>query len=89
MRADEKVLIRVAEESRATMLADELAVYATSVVRRYDGRWEVALGAAKTDRLIALTLEAVQRSLDGDPSSTAQVLLDGREYRMHANEDAA
>ena len=85
MVGGETVLIRVAEEGRATQLAAELAVYANAEVRRYEGGWEVALSGAKTDRLVAIALEAVQRSLDGDPSSTAKVLLDGREYRMHAN----
>jgi hypothetical protein len=88
MNTDQTVLIRVAEESQATLLAAELADYANAEVRRYGVRWEVALAGAKTDRLVAVALEAVQRSLDGDPSSTAQVLLDGREYRMHGMPDA-
>jgi hypothetical protein len=85
MAGGEALVIRVAGQGQATLLAAELALYATAEVRRHNGRWEVALAGAKTDRLVVLALEAVQRSLDGDPSSTAQVLLDGREYRMHAN----
>jgi hypothetical protein len=80
----EMLLIRVAQESRASALADELAEYARVEVRPRGGEWELGLAGAKTDRLVAFALEAVQRSLDGDPCSTAQVLLDGREYRMHA-----
>ena len=79
----ELLRIRVGEESTAALLADELGEYASVEVRRYDGRWEVALDGAKTDRLVVLALDAVQRSLDGDGSAVAQVLLDGREYRMH------
>jgi hypothetical protein len=83
----EMLQIRVAQESRASDLAGELAEYARVEVRTRGDEWEVALGGAKTDRLVAVALEAVQRSLDGDPSSTAQVLIDGREYRMHAAAD--
>jgi hypothetical protein len=88
MSTDETLLIRVGEETTATLLAEELAGYASTEVRRSNGHWEVALGGAKTDRLVAVALEAVQRSLDGGPSSTAQVLMDGREYRMHGTRDA-
>ena len=81
--SEERLRIRVAEESTATLLATELGEYASVEVRRYDGRWEVGLAAARTDRLVVLALDAVQRSLDGDASAVAQVLLDGRVYRMH------
>jgi hypothetical protein len=83
MSTNETLLIRVGKESTATLLAAELADYASAEVRRYNGCWEVGLAGAKTDRLVAFALEAVQRSLDGDPCATAEVLLDGREYRMH------
>jgi hypothetical protein len=83
----EMLRIRVAQESRARDLADELAEYARVEVRPRGEEWVVGLAGAKTDRLVAVALEAVQRSLDGDPSSTAQVLLDGREYRMHGARD--
>jgi hypothetical protein len=79
----ETIRIRVGQRGRASALADELAEYAQVDLRPRGEEWEVGLAAAKTDRLVAFALEAVQRSLDGDPSSTAQVLMDGREYRMH------
>jgi len=83
----ELLRIRVAQESRASALADELAEFARVEVRPRGEEWEVGLAGAKTDRLVAFALEAVQRSLDRDPSSTARVTLDGREYRMHGARD--
>jgi hypothetical protein len=83
----EMLRIRVAQEARASDLADELAEYARVEVRPRGAEWEVGLAGAKTDRLVSFALEAVQRALDGDPCSTAQVLLDGREYRMHGSCD--
>jgi hypothetical protein len=83
--ADKPLRIRVDDESRATKLAGELTAYGAVELRRRGGRWELALEGATSNGIVASALGALQRSLDADPTGAADVLLDGREYRMHGD----
>jgi hypothetical protein len=47
-----------------------------------DGRWEVTLDCIKTDRLVIRVLDAARSSLANDPSASALVVLEGREYHI-------
>jgi hypothetical protein len=83
MSAEETLRIRVDDEPHATQLAAELAQYGPVEIRPHLERWEVALDQVRTSRVVAAALDAVQRSLDGEATLSAEVFLDGREYRMH------
>jgi hypothetical protein len=75
--------VRVGEERHALALAHELAGLATIEVRRNSHTWEISIGGAPTKRLVVSTLEAIRRTLSGQPSATAEVHLDGDTYQMH------
>jgi hypothetical protein len=75
--------IKVGEERHAAALADELAGLATIEVRRNSHAWEISIDGKQTGSLVVSTLEAIRRTLSGQPSATAEVLLDGGTYQMH------
>ena len=75
--------ITVDEERQAVALAQELIGFSDVDLRHEGDRWVVALRAGHTgDRLVVRVLDAVRRSLAGDPTASALVTLDGREYQM-------
>ena len=70
--------VRVAEERQAIALAQELIGIVRLDVYPENGAWEVALECGKTERV----LDAVRRTLAGEPTASALVLLDGRGPHM-------
>jgi hypothetical protein len=67
--------------------ADALAAGLDGIVRgvdrRTDGLWEVTLESSSDQKVVVRVLEAVRNVLGAEPSSSATVLLDGREYVMN------
>ena len=80
--ARDPMRVRFGEERHATALARELADVAGLDLHRYDGVWEVSVDRPLGDRLVVRVLNAVSTVLAGEPSLTALVLLDGREYQI-------
>ncbi len=82
--------ITVEEERHAVALAQELIGLSDVDLQRERDRWVVSLRARHTENLVGRVLDAVRRSLAGDPTASALVTLDGREYhlqgRMRTNE---
>jgi hypothetical protein len=74
--------VRVAEERQAIALAQELIGIVRLDVYPENGAWEVALECGKTDRVLVRVLDAVRRTLAGEPTASALVLLDGRGPHM-------
>jgi anti-sigma B factor antagonist len=74
--------ITVDEERQAVALAHELIGLSDVDLQGERDRWVVSLRARQTDNLVARVLDAVRRSLAGDPTASALVTLDGREYHM-------
>jgi hypothetical protein len=79
----EPLRIRVGEERHAVALAYELEGVAPIEVTRNSDAWEISLDGLQTSDLLVSTLEAIRRSLSGQPSVTAEVVLDGDTYQMH------
>jgi hypothetical protein len=80
--AREPLRVRLSEERHAVVLARELDDVEGLDVQRRDGNWEVTVDGSRGDRLIVRVLNAVSAALAGEPTATALVLLDGREYRL-------
>jgi hypothetical protein len=80
----EPLRIRVTEHRQALALSTELTELGPVEVIDGTGVWEVCLHGSKADGVVIKALEAVRRSLAGAPMASAEVLLDGRHYRMHA-----
>jgi anti-sigma B factor antagonist len=82
--------ITVEEERHVVALAQELIGLSDVDLQRERDRWVVSLRAKHTENLVGRVLDAVRRSLGGDPTASAVVTLDGREYhlqgRMRTNE---
>ncbi len=78
----EPLRVRLAEERHATALARQLVGLAQLDVRRQDGAWEVTIQDAKSDVLVTRVLDALRRTLADEPDVSAQVFLDGHQYRM-------
>jgi anti-sigma B factor antagonist len=74
--------ITVDEERQAVALAQELIGLSDVDVQRERDRWVVSLTAGPSNNLVVRVLDAVRRSLAGDPTASALVTLDGREYHM-------
>src|SRR5207249_3765301 len=59
-------------------------------LQRERDRWVVSLRARQSGNLVVRVLDAVRRSLAGDPTASAPFILDGRQYhlqwRMRTNE---
>jgi anti-sigma B factor antagonist len=74
--------ITVDEERQAVALAQELIGVSDVDLQRERDSWVVSISAGHTDNLVARVLDAVRRSLAGDPTASALVTLDGRDYHM-------
>ena len=75
--------VRFREERHALALADELASLAPlEVSRRHSHAWEVSIDDLQTKESLVKTLEAVRRTLSGQPSATAEVVVNGDTYQM-------
>jgi hypothetical protein len=78
--------ITVDEERRAVALAQELIGVSDVDLRPEGDRWVVSLRAGHTgNRLVVRVLDAVRRSLAGEPTASALVTLDGHEYQMQGD----
>lgn len=78
----EPLRIKVDEECHAVAIAYELARLGPIEVSRNSDAWEVSLDGRQTSDLVVSTLEAIRRSLSGQPSVTAEVVLAGDTYHM-------
>jgi anti-sigma B factor antagonist len=74
--------ITVNEERHAVALARELIGVSDVDLQRERDRWVVALRARQSGKVVGRVLDAVRRSLAGDPTASALVTLDGREFHM-------
>ena len=74
--------IRFREERHAVALADELAGLAPIEVSRNSHAWEISIDDLQTKDFLVSTLEAVRRTLSGQPSATAEVVVNGDTYQM-------
>jgi hypothetical protein len=79
----EPLRIRVTEDRHALALSSELTELGTVEVIDGTGVWEVSLHGLKANGVIVKALEAVRRSLAGDPAASAEIVLDGRRYHMN------
>jgi hypothetical protein len=78
----EPLRIRFDEERHAVTLADELAGVAPIEVSRNSHAWEISVDGLQTSSLVVSTLEAIRRTLSGQPSATAEVVIEGDTYQM-------
>lgn len=74
--------VRVADEQHAASLARTLNERAGLKVQRNIDACEIAVDGAEIDRALLAVLDAIRDTLAGEPTSSASVLLDGREYHM-------
>jgi hypothetical protein len=77
----EPLRIRFGEERHAVALADELEGLAPIEVSRNSHAWEISIDV-RTKGLLVSTLEAIRRTLSGQPSAAAEVVLNGDTYQM-------
>jgi hypothetical protein len=70
------------EERHAVALARKLSGVSDVDLHPERDRWVVSLRARLTNNLVARVLDAVRRSLAGEPTASALVTLDGHEYHM-------
>ena len=82
MGSVDPVRITVDEERQAVALAQELIGVSDVDLQPERDRWVVSLKTRHTDNLVVRVLDAVRRSLAGEPTASALVTLDGREYHM-------
>ena len=75
--------IRFREERYAVALTDELAGLAPIEVTRRSHAWEISIDDLQTKDFLVSTLDAVRRTLSGQPSATAEVVVNGDTYQMH------
>lgn len=78
----EPLRVRFGEERHAMALADELAGLAPIELSRNSHAWELSIDGLQTSGLVVSTLEAIRRTLSGETSATAEVVLDGDTYQM-------
>jgi hypothetical protein len=77
----EPLRIRVAEYRQALELSRELAEIGEVEVNNGMGVWEVCLHGPKTDNRVIRAFEAARRALN-DPLASAEIRLDGHQYRL-------
>jgi hypothetical protein len=82
MGSVDPVRITVDEERQAIALAQELIGVSDVDLQPERDRWVVSLKTRHTDNLVVRVLDAVRRSLDGEPTASALVTLDGHDYHM-------
>jgi hypothetical protein len=75
--------IRFREERHAVALADKLAGLAPEVSRTGHS-WEISIDDLQTKDFLVSTLEAVRHTLSGQPSASAEVVVNGDTYQMLA-----
>ena len=73
--------IRFREERHAVALADKLAGLAPEVSRNGHS-WEISIDDLQTKDFLVSTLEAVRHTLSGQPSASAEVVVNGDTYQM-------
>jgi|tagenome__1003787_1003787.scaffolds.fasta_scaffold15792458_1 hypothetical protein len=81
---DKELRVRLSEERHAAALATELSDLDGLDLQRRDGHWDITVEGVVGDRLIVRVLNAVTAALGGEPTATARVFLDGREYEVQA-----
>jgi hypothetical protein len=74
--------IRFREERYAVALTDELAGLAPIEITRRSHAWEISIDDLQTKDFLVSTLDAVRRTLSGQPSATAEVVVNGDTYQM-------
>jgi hypothetical protein len=79
----EPLRVRFGEERHAVALADELEGLAPIEVSRDSDAWEISIDGVQTSELVVSTLEAIRRTLSGQPSATAEVVLAGDTHQMY------
>jgi len=84
-RRREPQRIIVDDECQARAVARALVGLVGLDVHPAEGRWEVTLDCIMTDRLVIRVFDAVRSGLLNHPSASALVVLDGREYHIHAS----
>ena len=82
MASVEPLRITVDEERQAVALAQELIGVSDVDLHPERDRWVVSLRAGPSNNFIVRVLEAVRRSLAGEPAASALVTLNGHEYYM-------
>jgi anti-sigma B factor antagonist len=75
--------ITVDEERQAVAVARELTDVSEVDLHSERDRWVVSLKAGHSDNLVVRALDAVRRSLAGEPTASALVTIDGHDYHMH------
>jgi anti-anti-sigma factor len=78
----DRLRITVDEERHAVALAQELIGFSALDLHPERDGWVVSLRAGDTDNLVVRVIDAVRRSLAGEPTASALVTLDGREYHL-------
>jgi hypothetical protein len=83
MAVREPLRVRVTDERHANGLAEEL-IGVDDVSVQHDGGdgWEVVVDCTLTDRIVVRVLDGLRRTLAGDPTASALLLMDGREYQL-------
>ena len=81
---DTSLRVRLSEEHHAAALSKELGDLAGFDLQRLDGHWDATVDGVLADKLIVRVLNAVRTALGGEPSASALVFLDGREYEVQA-----
>jgi len=81
----DRLRISVDEERHAVALAQELIGFSDIDLHPERDRWVVSLKAVPSNNLVARVLDAVRRSLAGEPTALALVTLDGHEYHMQGD----
>jgi hypothetical protein len=85
MGSVDPIRITVDEERQAVALAQELIGVSDVDFHSERDRWVVSLKPGHTHNLVVRVLDAVRRSLAGEPTAWALVTLDGHEYRMQGD----
>ncbi|HST14716.1 MAG TPA: hypothetical protein VLJ44_07700 [Gaiellaceae bacterium] len=80
---DTSLRVRLSEERHAAALEKELGDLAGFDLQRLDGHWDATVDGVLGDKLVRV-LNAVRAALGGEPSASALVFLDGREYEVGA-----
>jgi len=78
----EPLRVRLHDEAQAQAVVRELAGIDGVAMEPGSGAWEVTVGDRNGDRLVVAVLDAVRRALAGQPTESALVFLDGREYQL-------
>jgi MoxR-like ATPase len=75
------------QQPLAEALAAELSETDVSV-HADNGNWIVSINEAKADRLVVRVLDATRATLAAQPTASAHIQLDGREYVMRGEDQS-